>query len=196
MAEKEIEEQEEEGEDLDDLDDSTDWKAKASELNERIKQKGIRQRERTKALNDKISDLERRVQELMPAKQLEKKSDEFGLLEKAYLGSRGITDADEVELFKKWAGDTKKPIDELVNHPFVTAELEKLRTAKANAVATDNVKGEKGASGAKDTPEYWIAKRDAKGNFPEDLPKDRKLRANIMRKLMEEAKSGKKFYNE
>lgn len=128
-----------------------------------------------------------------------KKSDEFGLLEKTFLRSSGYTDSDEIELFKKWREDTGKSVDELVEHPFVKAEIEKMRTTKTNALATDNVKGEGGTNESKNDPDYWLSKAttgaDGKLMFPEDLPKDYKLRAAIVDKMIASTKSGKEFYN-
>jgi predicted nuclease with TOPRIM domain len=172
--------------------DETDWKAETTKLRE----KAIRQRDKTKELRSKISELETKVTGF-EKKPTEKKSDDFGLLEKAFLRSSGYNDAEEIELFKKWKDDTGKPIDELVDHPFVKAEIENLRIAKKNQLATSNIKGDgSGESDVKSTPDYWIAKMDDQHNFPDDLPKGRKLRASIAHKLMEQQESGKKFYND
>lgn len=154
-----------------------------------------------KEFKDKFSIMEKEISELKE-KPKTKKSDDFGLLEKAFLKASGIIDLEEIELVKKWHEDTKKPVDELVDHPFVKAELEQLRTAKANQTATSDIKGEGGSGGgAKDTPEYWIAKAtinsEGKLAFPDDLPNDRKLRAKIADKLIQSQKEGgKKFYND
>ena len=175
--------------------DDTDWKAETNKLRE----KAIRQRDKTKELRSKISELEGKITEFdkkLPEKK-EKKSDEFGLLEKAFLKSSGYNDAEEIELFKKWKDDTGKSIDELVDHPFVKAEIENFRTAKKNQLATSNIKGDgSGESNTKGDPNYWISKMDDQHNFPEDLPKDRKLRSAIANKLMQQQEEGKKFYND
>ena len=156
--------------------------------------------DRNKQLFERTKKAETELKELRFTKETEqkksKKSDEFGLLEKAFLGSRGVIAQDEIELFRKWSDDTKKSIDELVDHPFVKAELETLRTTKANQTATSNIKGESNASTAKDDPDYWIAKMDDQRRFPDDLPQDYKLRAKIMERLLEKSQTGKQFYND
>lgn len=187
------------------VDDTFDWKSKSLELLGNQKRKNTQ----LKNAKAKLVEYETELTELrtlkeknkLPEKKVEK-SDEFGLLEKAFLKASGFTDAEEIELFKKWHDETNKSYDELVDHPFVKAELEQMRTAKTNKIATDNIKGEDGSNkgGAKDSPEYWIAKAttgsDGKLMFPDDLPLDRKLRAAIAEKLIEKQKVGKKFYND
>ena len=181
-------------EDLSKLDDSTDWKAKAQELEQKSRADGIRSRERTKALKEKATELEGKLTELgkvQPDKK-DNKSDDT-LLQKAYLRSAQITAEDEVELALTTAKKWDVSIDKLVDDEDFKIKLEKLRTSKANIAATHNLKGGKGPSEAKNTPEYWIAK--GVPPTPDQVP-DRKTRATIARAMMENQKSGKKFYNE
>lgn len=131
-------------------------------------------------------------------------TDEFGLIELTYLKTMGVDteDADEVNLIKKELTSqnfSKDRLPELMGYNFMKEKLENHRTAKSNDAATANLKSEAGKtlSEAKAKPDYWIKKMDSKGSFPEDLPNDRKLRAEIGRKLAEKGKSGgKKFWNE
>lgn len=121
--------------------------------------------------------------------------EEFGLLQKSYLRSAGITDPDEVELAKglskKWGMD----IDVLVDDEDFKLKLDKIRTTKSNAKAT-NVEGGNGSSGgAKNSVDYW----SQKGELPtsKDVP-DRKTRADIHREMAKRSRhgGGGKFYNE
>ncbi len=129
------------------------------------------------------------------------KSDEELLkrLDTMALKMAGITADDEVELYNKWKEDTGREADAIVGNKIFLAELTDLRTAKANAAATSNVKGESGTSGEKDA-DYYIARstKDAEGNpiFSEDLPNDYKLRAAIVEKMISSSKSNKQFYNQ
>lgn len=121
------------------------------------------------------------------------KPDEFGLLQKTYLRSAGITDTDEVELARSLQEKTGMELDELVDDDFFKAKLEALRNDKATVEATADVRGGSGKQEAKYTPEYWVAK----GTPPsrEDVP-DRKTRAKIHKAMLADAKSGKMFYND
>ena len=164
--------------------DTTDWKALALKRDKEAR--GIAQRLKTK--QDKAK------KEVEPVeKKPEPKPDEFGLSHKSYLRAAGITAEDEVELARDTAKKWGMEIDKLVDDEDFKIKLDKLRTSKANATAVSNVKGGGGQPQAKNTPEYWIAK----GTPPSatDVP-DRKTRAKIARALMDNAKNGKKFYNE
>ena len=166
-------------------DSTTDYKAKYTEL-------GIRNRERTKALKEQLASKDAELAELKEASKSEKKEikSEFGLLEKAYLKASGVNDSDKVELLKKWQKDTGKGIEELVDHPFIKAEFEKLDTAKANALATTNIHSDS-KDESKDSVDSWLAKGE--------LPKDKKLRQKVLVEKLRRAKDGSaggKFYND
>ena len=112
-----------------------------------------------------------------------------------------ITADDEVELYNKWRDRTKFEAEEILKDDIFQAQLEKIRTTKANATAAD-VKGGSGGgdTGLKSDPDYWIAKAtknsEGKMMFPEDLPNDFKLRAAIIEKIGASTKSNAQFYNQ
>ena len=120
-------------------------------------------------------------------------------LDKMALKLADISAADEVELYDKWKDRTKMEAEEIIEDEVFQAQLGNLRTAKVNAAATADVKGEGAASGAKNDPDYWIAKatKNDKGElmFPEELPNDFKLRAAIIERMGASTKSTKQFYN-
>lgn len=144
-----------------------------------------------------VGSLKRQLKDLQKPKEETKETpqpDSSALLQKTYLRAAGITQAEEVELAlttaKKWGVD----IDQLVDDDDFKSKLEKLRTAKANTAASSNIQGSGKTEGAKFSAEHWIAK----GTPPtRDQVPDRKTRANIVRSMMESAKTGgKKFYND
>lgn len=170
-------------------DSTTDYKAKYAEL-------GIRTRERTKALKDQLASKEAELADIKKATKSETKEikSEFGLLEKAYLRASGVNDPDKVELLKKWQKDTGKGIEELVDHPFIKAEFEKLDQAKANQLATSKIQSD-AKDGAKDDVEHWLSK----GELPERIPANKKLRQKILIEKLRREKDGSaggKFYND
>ena len=131
-----------------------------------------------------------------------KKSDDKLLerLDKMALQVAGITEEDEVELFNKWKEQTGREADDIVGNSIFKQELEGLKTAKANQKATSDIKGEKGESGVKNTPEYWIAKAtkgaDGQPLFSDETPKE--LYSKIADKLAERepgSSENLKFYN-
>lgn len=188
--EKDVEEESEEES------ETTDWKAKYQEL-------GIKSRERTKALKDKITMYENDPR--LKAEVKTDKPDEALLkrLEKLTFKVAGINDVSEVEFFEKWRKDNgyeNADIDTVFEKKGFQTELADFRTAKANQQSTSDIKGESGTSGAKNTPEYWIAKatKGADGNllFSDEMPKE--LYTKVLDKLESQDPSTSKelkFYN-
>src|SRR3990167_524530 len=175
-------------EDLSILDDTTDWKAKATEIEQKRREDGIKTRERTKALRDQLAELK------SAPPPIKKEPTDTGLLQKSFLRAAGISDAEEVELAlstaKKWGVE----VDTLVDDDNFKTTLAKNRTTKPNSLATSNIRGGAGETQAKNPPEYWISKGAPPSKT--DVP-DRKTRATIVRAMMKNASTdGKKFYND
>ena len=112
-----------------------------------------------------------------------------------------INEADEVELFGKWKEQTGRKADDIVGNSIFKKEIEEIRIAKANLRATSDIKGERGESGVRNTPDYWIAKAtkgaDGKLMFHDETPKE--LYSKILDKLQESEPSSSqelKFYNQ
>jgi len=116
-------------------------------------------------------------------------------LERMSLRQAGITDPEDIELAQKTAKKWNVDIDEVLSDDDFKVKLEKQQTARANALATSNIKGGSGTSQAKNSAEYWLAK----GQPPTatDVP-DRKARQKINREFLAKVTSGdgKKFYND
>lgn len=126
----------------------------------------------------------------------EKTSDDSDLLEKVTslsLRVAGITEPDEIKLYKDLKNETGLSDDKLIESKYFKSELETLRTERANAAATANLKGDSSGGGVKSSAQFWIAK----GEYPtrEQVP-DRKVRAEIRTALMNKEKgTSGKFYN-
>ena len=186
-------------EDLTKLDDATDWRAKAQEIEQRRREDGIRARERTKSLKEKLKVFEQKP----PEDKIEQKPDNklFERFDKMALSIAGIKEADEIELFNKWKDETKREADDILGNEIFNKELGTLRVAKANQQATSDIRGERsGTGGAKNTADYWVAKatkgKDGKLEFPEDTPKE--LYSKILDKISEQEPASSetlKFYN-
>lgn len=151
-------------------------------------------------LNQTLGSLKREIKDLKKPKEEPKenfnnsKPEEFGLLQRTFLRSAGVTSEDEIELARKIQKETNMDWSTLPDSKYFKSELEDLRTTKANTNATANVRGGQGTSETKSTPEYW----QAKGVPPtaQDIP-DRKTRAKIVRSFMANSRTGgKKFYND
>jgi hypothetical protein len=151
-------------------------------------------------MNQTLGSLKRELKDLKKPKEESKenstKLDVNPILEKMErmsLRQAGITHSDDVELAKATAKKWGVDIDEVLMDDDFKIKLERQQTSRSNVAATSNVRGGAGSSQAKNTPEYWIAK----GTPPTatDIP-DRKTRVKVFRAMVENTKSGKKFYND
>lgn len=153
-------------------------------------------------LNETVGSLKRENKDLKKsmesrtAETTESKTDSSALLEKferMSLRQAGITSQDEIDLARETAKKWNMDIDSVLADEDFTAKLDRLRTKKQNEVATSNLKGGQGSGNAKNTAEYWQAKGTPP--TPADVS-DRKQRAAIIRSMMANNGSGKKFWND
>jgi len=191
-----------------DIDDSEN---ESSELTlEQLQEKNRHLFARTKKAEGKVKEFEKQLKEMKSqvdslnepkAKKAEKPDDKLlERLDRMALQVAGIKEADEVELFGKWKDQTGREADDIVGNSIFKKELEELRTSKANQAASSNIAGETGASGARNTPEYWRAKatKDDKGQllFPDDMPKELYVKVlDLVAKESGETSEELKFYN-
>lgn len=199
MTKIELEEIEklDEVETIDESDETIDWKEKTKSLVE----KAIQRREKSKIFRqqykdtmDELTKLKANPPNTPPLKKEENKPEDNTLLKKAFLRSAGITDSEEVELALSTAKKWSVEVDALVDDDDFKAKLEKHRTAKANTLATSNIRGGAGTSKAKDSIEYWLNL----GRTPKaDEVSDIKFRAKVLRAFADKEKGVGQghFYN-
>ena len=150
-------------------------------------------------LNQTLGSLKRELKDLKKPKEETKETpknqpEDNTLLKKAFLRSAGITDSEEVELALSTAKKWSVEVDALVDDDDFKAKLEKHRTAKANTLATSNIKGGAGTSKAKESIEYWLNL----GRTPKsDEVSDIKFRAKVLRAFADKEKGVGQghFYN-
>lgn len=184
--------------DLDSLDESA-----LRERNRHLYARTKKSEGELKELKDKYAGLEKELTKLKspPEEKKRARSDDELLmrLDNMALKMAGIEADDEKELFERWKKETGRDADSIIGNKIFQGELADLRTSKANAAATANIEGDGKDSGAKNDPDYWIAKAtkgaDGKLMFPDNLPNDFKLRAAIIEKIGASTKQNKQFYN-
>lgn len=119
--------------------------------------------------------------------------DSSDLLQKAFLRTAGISDAEEqaeaIKTAKKW----DMTVDQLVDDADWQSKLERMRTTKANELATSDIKGSGQASQANQTPEFWLAK--GVPPTPDQVP-DAAVRRKIVKAFIANKGSSKKFYSD
>ncbi len=161
--------------------ETTDWKAEAQKL----QQKAIRQREKTKELKAKLA--EKQVVEDKAVKTSDSKPIDFDYGQKAFLKSYGIDGADERELVKTFMTRTGEDLDTVINDDILQAKLKSLRDAK---VAKEAVPASSGRSAPTqgNKLDYWLAKYQTSGNLAE-VPKELQGEVLNARLAAEEKKS-------
>lgn len=134
--------------------DSTDWKAKAEELQGRLK------RAETKLSKNTTSD------------KAPSKTGDFDYGQKAFLVANGVKSSDEMSLVKDIMKDTGKSLDQVLESKYFTKELEELREARRTSQAIPN-SSKRSTNSSRDSVEYWVAKGE--------LPTDRELRSKVVK---------------
>jgi hypothetical protein len=116
----------------------------------------------------------------------DKKSDELGYGELAYLRSFEITDQAEIDLAQQVMQDTGKSLKDVLNNKYFQADLKEMReAAQADAAIPDSKHGKEGS--AKDGVDYWIQK----GELP---PANQvQLRRDVVNARMKKETDGSKF---
>lgn len=146
-----------------------------------------------------VGSLKREIKDLRKPKETETRevapesTPNNGLIEKTFLRSAGIVAEDEVDLARTTARKWGLEIDQVVDDPDFQVKLERLRTDKANKLATSDIKGNGTGTPTKETTDYWKAK--GVPPTPDQVP-DRSTRAKIIRQMMSDGKNKPKFYNQ
>ena len=163
--------------------DETDWKAEAQKL----QQKAIRQREKTKELKAQLAE-KADVVEKKAVKTPEKPTD-FDYGQKAFLKSYGIDGADERELVKSFMSRTGDDLDTVIGDDILQAKLTSLRNAKiAKEAVPANTGRSAGSQGNK--LDYWLAKYSSTGNLNE-VPKE--LQRDVLNARLQAEEQVRKF---
>ena len=140
-----------------------------------------------KTLNEKGTDKAEKIES-------KPKAEEFGLLQRTFLGQHGFTAEDEVERAKELQQETGLDWEKLVTSKYFKSEMQDFKDSKANAAAKDVEAGGSGDSAVKESAEYW----EQKGALPDkkSIP-DRKKRVALVKEMAQrEQNQGGTFYNE
>jgi len=162
--------------------DETDWKAEAQKL----QQKAIRQREKTKELKAKLAEKETVVDKAVKTPD---KPTDFDYGQKAFLKSYGIDGADERELVKTFMSRTGDDLDTVINDDILQAKLKSLRDAKVAKEAVPSSTG-RSASAQGNKLDYWLAKYQTSGNLAE-VPKE--LQRDVLNARLKAEEQTRKF---
>jgi hypothetical protein len=166
-------------EDLEQLDDTTDWKAKAQEIEQKRREDGIRSRERTKALKDQLKEANKAVESVKAPKTTQDPSKAEGLDETAldYLDVKGIDQSEDIKVIEDIVKKTGMTVRQALKDDYVQAKLNankaKREVKDATPSSTKRSGGNQGSDLAAD-----IAKYEQSGY--RELPKDFARRSAVV----------------
>lgn len=146
--------------------DTTDWKAEAQKLRE----KAIAQRERTKTLKKAKADAEAKLVELAKGSSKsdsQPKTSELDETQLDYLDLKGITDQDEIDLIQKVMKNTGQTVRQALKDEYVQSKLEALKKSREVKDATPS--GTKRSGSQSSDLALATAKFEATGVLPDDF---------------------------
>lgn len=165
--------------------DTTDWKARAQEL----EQKASKQRENTKALKAEIAKLKESYQPVEPSK-----SNEPDYAKLAFLKGEGITHPDDQKLVQDEAARLKMPLTDILAMGHIKSQLETARDQREAQAGMPKGPG-RGSGKTQQDVDYWLAKpQKADGTY--ETPSDIGLAEKVINARMNQEKSSNKFSDE
>lgn len=158
--------------------DSTDWKAEAQKL----QQKAIRQREKTKELKAKIAEAEAKPKELP-----EKGANEPDYARLAFLEQRGLTNADDQKMVQDEATRLKLPLTDVLGMEHIVSKLKTSKDTREAQAGMPKGRGKAGGQSQNDV-DYHLAK----GTTPDDV----ELAEKVINARMKKESNSNKFSDE
>jgi hypothetical protein len=166
--------------------DTTDWKGEAQKLRD----KAIQQRERTKLLKQQKAEAEAKLAELAgstksPTNQAPGELDETAL---DYLDLKGISDTDDIKVVQDVVKKTGMTVRQALKDDYVLNKLAANKQAREIADATPSNNRRGGQSGSNDLA---VALAEYKASGLTKLPDDFALRTQVINAMQAEANPNK-----
>ena len=157
--------------------DTTDWKSEAQKLRE----KAIAQRERTKLLKKERDELKKAVELTRGSDKKPNNSNQDGLDENAldFLDLKGYTEDEDIELIENVISKTGQTVRQVLKDDYVKSKLEANKQARDAKNATPSSTKRSGSQA--NTLEMDMAKFEQTGEYPEDFER----RSAVVNKLEE-----------
>lgn len=162
-------------ENLEELDESTDWKVKAQELEQKRREDGIRQRERSKALKQQLAEAKRLADEAQKPKETpnQPKTGELDETQLDYLDLKGYTDDEDIDVIKRVMQRTGQTVRQALKDDYVLEKLKANKETRDNKAATPSSTKRAGAQEA--SLDAAIAKYERDNVLPDDFEMRKKV---------------------
>ena len=146
------------------VEDTTDWKAEAQKLRD----KAISQRERTKTLKQKLADKEKAIEALAGSKKSDPvKTGELDETQLDYLDLKGVSESEDVKIIEDIVKKTGMTVRQALKDDYVQAKLTANKSAREVKGATPS-STKRGGNQTGDVASA-IAKFEQTGELPEDF---------------------------
>lgn len=144
-------------------DDTTDWKAEAQKL----QNKAISQRERTKTLKKELADARKATEIVAGSKPSQPKTGELDETQLDYLDIKGITESEDIAVIQKVIQKTGQTVREALKDEYVVAKLTSLKAEREVKSATPGSTRRSGNQTGDIASA--VAKFEATGVLPDDF---------------------------
>jgi len=180
----ELEDPEDAPEVKDGEEDKTDYKALA------LKNAGIAKRNKTKLDKFKLAQAKKDgKQEGKKEAEIENKGLDYG--QKAFLKANGI-EKEEYDLVQEVMASTGKDLESVLESKYFQADLKEFRDQKATKGATPDG-SKRSTNTSHDSVDYWIDRKDDKGNLMLPPADQRKLRTDVVNARIKKEKDRRTF---
>jgi len=166
--------------------DTTDWKAEA----ETLREKAIKQRERTKELKAQLKALTPAEKKAEAKSENKSESRDLDSGDKALLVAYGVKGSDEIALAKAFMQRTGEDIDTLIGDDIFQAKLGALREAKASQKAIPSGT-KRSVTSPKDSVDYHLEKYENGSMQLSEMPFS--MRAKVLDAKMKKIKDENTF---
>ena len=145
--------------------DTTNWKEEAQKLRD----KAISQRERTKALKQELKDAKKAVELIKKPEPTPTKTGELDETALDYLDIKGISEAEDIKVIEDIVKKTGMTVRQVLKDEYVQTKLtaNKAKREVENATPSSDRRG--GGGNQSDDLASAIAKFEATGKLPEDF---------------------------
>ena len=144
-------------------DDTTDWKAEAQKL----QNKAISQRERTKTLKKELADARKATEIVAGSKPSQPKTGELDETQLDYLDIKGISESEDIAVIQKVIQKTGQTVREALKDEYVIAKLASLKAERDVQSATPSSQRRSGNQTGDIASA--VAKFEATGVLPDDF---------------------------
>ncbi len=162
-------------ENLEALDESTDWKAKAEELERKRREDGIKQRERSKALKQQLAEAKRLADEAKKPQETpsQPKTGELDETQLDYLDLKGITEDEDISIIKKAMKTGELTLRQALKDEYVVEKLKANKDNRDNKAATPT--STKRGAAQESSLDGAVAKYERTGELPSDFDLRKKV---------------------